>query len=167
MIKTENLGDDIIGIILDRPNSSHNFQDEKAISEFYNLLKEIEKNNNVKGVVIYSAKKSFLVGGDLDELRKAKLPAQVMKITVKVNEAFRFMENSKIPFVAAINGLALGGGLELALACNYRIGALDNTLKLGLPEVTLGLMPGGGGTQRLPRLIGYTNSLPILMKGAP
>ena len=167
MIKTENLGDDVIGIILDRPNSSHNFQDEKAISEFYNLLKEIEKKNNVKGVVIYSAKKSFLVGGDLDELRKAKLPAQVMKITVKVNEAFRFMENSKIPFVAAINGLALGGGLELALACNYRIGALDNTLKLGLPEVTLGLMPGGGGTQRLPRLIGYTNSLPILMKGAP
>ena len=59
MIKTENLGDDVIGIILDRPNSSHNFQDEKAISEFYNLLKEIEKKNNVKGVVIYSAKKSL------------------------------------------------------------------------------------------------------------
>ena len=167
MIKTENLGDNIIGIIMDRPNSSHNFQDQKAISEFHKLLTKIVNKNNVKGVVIYSAKKSFLVGGDLDELRKAKLPTQLMKITVKVNAAFRLMENSKIPFVAAINGLALGGGLELALACNYRIGALDNTLRLGLPEVTLGLMPGGGGTQRLPRLIGYTNSLPMLMKGTP
>ncbi len=167
MIKTENLGDNIIGIIMDRPNSNHNFQDEKAISEFHKLLTKIINKNNVKGVVIYSAKKSFLVGGDLDELRKAELPAQLMKITVKVNAALRFMENSKIPFVAAINGLALGGGLELALACNYRIGALDNTLRLGLPEVTLGLMPGGGGTQRLPRLIGYTNSLPMLMKGTP
>ena len=167
MIKTENLGDNIIGIIMDRPNSNHNFQDEKAISEFHKLLTKIVNKNNIKGVVIYSAKKSFLVGGDLDELRKAELPAQLMKITVKVNAALRFMENSKIPFVAAINGLALGGGLELALACNYRIGALDNTLRLGLPEVTLGLMPGGGGTQRLPRLIGYTNSLPMLMKGTP
>ena len=80
MIKTENLGDNIIGIIMDRPNSSHNFQDEKAISEFHKLLTKIVNKNNVKGVVIYSAKKSFLVGGDLDELRKAKLPAQLMKI---------------------------------------------------------------------------------------
>ena len=73
MIKTENLGDDVIGIILDRPNSSHNFQDEKAISEFYNLLKEIEKKNNVKGVVIYSAKKcqhfAIIVFSDLYKKR--------------------------------------------------------------------------------------------------
>ena len=167
MIKTENLGNDIIGLILDRPDSSHNFQDEKAISALYKLLKEIIKKTSVKGVIIYSAKKSFLVGGDLDELRKANLPEKLMKITIKVNNTFRLMEKSKIPFVAAINGLALGGGLELALACNYRIGAIDTGLKVGLPEVTLGLMPGGGGTQRLPRLIGYTNSLPILMEGKP
>ena len=167
MLKTENLGKDIIGVIMDRPDSSHNFQDEKAISALHKLLKEIIKKTKVKGVVIYSTKKSFLVGGDLDELRKAKLPEKLMKITIKVNNTFRLMEKSKIPFIAAINGLALGGGLELALACNYRIGSIDTGLKVGLPEVTLGLMPGGGGTQRLPRLIGYTNSLPILMEGKP
>ena len=106
MLKTENLGKDIIGVIMDRPDSSHNFQDEKAISALHKLLKEIIKKTSVKGVVIYSTKKSFLVGGDLDELRKANLPEKLMKITIKVTNTFRLMEKSKIPFVAAINGLA-------------------------------------------------------------
>ncbi len=165
MIKTEDLGDGIIGLILDRPDSAHNFQDEEAIKTFQKTLAKIAENSSAKGVVISSAKSSFLVGGDLDELRNINRSEKAMKITVRVNSAFRFMEKMKIPFVAAINGLALGGGLELALACNYRIGALEQNLKLGLPEVTLGLMPGGGGTQRLPRLIGYEDAIFMLIQG--
>ena len=165
MIKTKDLGDGIIGIILDRPGSAHNYQDEDAIKNFHKILEKIASNSSVKGVVISSAKNSFLVGGDLDELRNINRSEIAMQITVRVNNAFRFMEKTHLPFVAAINGPALGGGLELALACNYRIGASEKKLKLGLPEVTLGLMPGGGGTQRLPRLVGYKDAIPMLIRG--
>ena len=165
MIKTNDLGDDIIGIVLDREGSSHNYQDKQAIVGLQNVMKDIAENSNLKGVVISSAKKSFLVGGDLDELRSINLFEEATQITQIVNNAFTSMEKIKIPFVAAINGLTLGGGLELALACNYRIGTLEENPNLGLPEVTLGLMPGGGGTQRLPRLVGYQNAIPMLIQG--
>ena len=165
MIKTNDLGDDIIGIVLDREGSSHNYQDKQAIVGLQNVMEDIAENSNLKGVVISSAKKSFLVGGDLDELRSINLFEEAMQITQIVNNAFTSMEKIKIPFVAAINGLTLGGGLELALACNYRIGTLEENPNLGLPEVTLGLMPGGGGSQRLPRLVGYQNAIPMLIQG--
>ena len=129
VIRIKDLGENIAGLVLDRQGSPHNYQDAEAILNFQTILKDIANGPAPKGVVISSAKKSFLVGGDLDELRKINDSGEALEIAKMVNECFRLMETMQLPFVAAINGLALGGGLELSLACNYRIGVIDKELK--------------------------------------
>ncbi len=83
----------------------------------------------------------------------------------RLNKTFRAMETCGKPIAAAINGLAMGGGLEITLACHYRVMATDTKAKLGLPEAMVGVLPGGGGTQRLPRLVGLMNAAPIMLQG--
>ena len=133
-------------------------------AELHDAVRSLSADHTVKGIVIASAKKSFVVGGDLNELKALKTPEDAARSIKTVQSCLRDLELAPKPVVAAINGLALGGGLEVALACNYRIVAEDPRLKLGLPEVSLGLIPGAGGTQRLPRLIGLAAALPILLE---
>ena len=164
VINIEDCGEGVHAIVFDRPDSPHNFMNREVVDELHEAVTNLAADAGVKGVVIASAKKSFLVGGDLKELQALKGPADAASIIETVQSCMRDMELAPKPFVAAINGLALGGGLEIALACTYRSAADDPRLKLGLPEVALGLIPGAGGTQRLPRLVGLAAALPIMVE---
>jgi len=116
-------------------------------------------------LVITSAKSTFIVGADIDQLTQITSAEEAFKLCEDLKGMMRRMEKSGKPVVAAINGTALGGGLELALACHARIALNSPKTKLGLPEVKLGLLPGGGGTQRLPRMIGIQKSFELITQG--
>ncbi|MDZ7592057.1 MAG: 3-hydroxyacyl-CoA dehydrogenase NAD-binding domain-containing protein [Rubrivivax sp.] len=120
----------------------------------------------VKGLVLTSAKGDFCAGGDIDRMSKWTRPDEPFEAANAMKAVLRRMEAQGKPVVAAINGHALGGGLEIALACHARIALDDARLKLGQPEVKLGLLPGGGGTVRLPRLVGIQAGLQIMGEGA-
>ena len=120
----------------------------------------------VKGLVLTSAKADFCAGGDIDRMSKWARPEQPFEAGNAMKAVLRQMEGQGKPVVAAINGHALGGGLEIALACHARLALDDARLKLGQPEVKLGLLPGGGGTVRLPRLVGIQAALQIMGEGA-
>lgn len=127
----------------------------------------LEKEEGLRGVIIVSAKSTFFAGGDLRSLQTAAPggEAEFMAILEAMKQQFRRLEKLPVPVVAAINGAALGGGYEIALACNRRI-VLDHVSAIvGLPEVTLGLMPGGGGIVRLVNLLGLEKALPFLLEG--
>jgi 3-hydroxyacyl-CoA dehydrogenase/enoyl-CoA hydratase/3-hydroxybutyryl-CoA epimerase len=119
----------------------------------------------VKAVVLISRKKDFIAGADIESFQKVQRPGDFEPITRKGHEILNKIESSKKPVVAAIHGNCLGAGLEIALACHARIASDDKSTKLALPEVRLGLLPGGGGTQRLPRLIGIQKALDMMLTG--
>src|SRR5580704_177109 len=112
----------------------------------------------IDAIVLTAAARTFMAGADITEFDKPPQPPGLI-------EVFDLMEASKKPIVAALFGTPLGGGLELALACHYRVAA--PTTRLGLPEIKLGILPGAGGTQRLPRLIGIDQALPMILSGDP
>ncbi len=156
-----------IGILtIDQPESSANLINEQFLKEFLPTLKKIFFDTSLKGLIIASAKKGFVAGGDLEFIQGMKSLEGALEFIKLVHEGFNFLETNGKPVVAALTGTALGGGLELALACHYRICLDDSKIQLGLPEVTLGLLPGGGGTQRLPRLIGIQPALELLTLGS-
>ncbi|GFE82517.1 3-hydroxyacyl-CoA dehydrogenase [Steroidobacter agaridevorans] len=134
-------------------------------------VERIAADASIKAAVITSAKSNaFLAGADLKELVSVygqETLQQAYARSARLSGVFRRLETCGKPIAAAINGLALGGGLELALACHYRVLADDPKAVVGLPEVKVGLLPGAGGTQRLPRLIGIQQALPMLLNGAP
>ncbi|MBW4936153.1 3-hydroxyacyl-CoA dehydrogenase NAD-binding domain-containing protein [Marinobacter sp. F4206] len=160
--------DQILTLTIDMPGQSANTMNaafREALTQTATKVKaDLDK---IRGIVITSAKKTFFAGGDLTELHKVtREDAQTFEDMVNGLKAdMRFLETSGKPVVAAINGSALGGGLEIALACHHRVVLNDESIQLGLPEVTLGLLPGGGGTQRLPRMIGLEAAFPYLMEG--
>jgi len=119
----------------------------------------------IKGVIVTSAKPEFIAGGDLNMLLAFSDAQAMTRFTEELHGLMRGIEKSGKPFVAALNGSALGGGYEVALSCHRRIAADNPKAQIGLPEVGLGLLPGGGGTQRLPRLIGIRPALPFLLEG--
>ena len=119
----------------------------------------------VKGLILTSAKADFCAGGDLDRMSKWTTPEEPFEASMAMKKVLRQMEQQGKPVVAAINGHALGGGLELALGCHARFAIDDPRLKIGQPEVKLGLLPGGGGTVRLPRLVGIQAALQICGEG--
>ncbi len=119
----------------------------------------------IKGVIVTSAKPEFIAGGDLNMLLAFSDAQAMMRFTEDLHALMRGIEKSGKPFVAALNGSALGGGYEVAMSCHRRIAADNPKAQIGLPEVGLGLLPGGGGTQRLPRLIGIRPALPFLLEG--
>ena len=123
----------------------------------YESLQKAEDDNSVKGVVLTGNGRAFIAGADISEFG-GNVEGK------SLNEVFQKLEFCKKPVVAAINGIALGGGLETALCCNYRI--IDKNAIVGLPEVNLGLLPGGGGTQRLPRLAGPGEALKMMLTGS-
>ena len=135
------------------------------------LMDQVDRDPAVKSCVITSGKSSFLAGADLVMVRgycdsaRSATHAQMFDMCGRLGRQFVRMEASAKPFVAAVNGLALGGGLELSLACRMRLVADDPRLQLGLPEVRWGLLPGAGGTQRLPRLAGFEPAMDLLLTG--
>ncbi|MCP1382865.1 3-hydroxyacyl-CoA dehydrogenase NAD-binding domain-containing protein [Runella salmonicolor] len=148
-------------------SSPMNVLNDESVPAFGAALEKAYSDADVRGIIITSDKPEFVAGADLKMIlrNQNENPAEILKISVELNQLFRKIETNGKPVVAAINGTALGGGLEICLACHYRV-ALDNPkTKLGLPEVKVGLLPGGGGTQRLPRMIGMQAALPLMLEG--
>ena len=158
-------GQDIVTVTMDMPGRSANVINDEFSLSMMTVVDKLEREDSLSGIIITSAKKTFLAGGDLEMLITQEDPEKTFELVEKGKKITRKLETLGKPVVAAINGAALGGGLELALCCHYRI-AIDNSqMNIGLPEVTLGLLPGGGGVARLPRLIGLQSSFPFLIEG--
>lgn len=148
--------------VADRPM---NVLNAASIAAFDSAVRRALEDAQVQGVIVTSSRPEFVAGGDLDLIRGIRNAEESFAASGPVSATLRLLEKSGKPFVAAINGTALGGGLEICLACHRRIVADDPKIQLGLPEVTLGLLPAAGGTQRLPRMIGIKNALPYLLEG--
>ncbi len=171
-IKFDLDNDGIALLTIDVEGQSMNVINKDFMSELEAHISKISKEDNIKGAVITSGKdNAFLAGADLNMVlgdlagRDNKSPEDIFKSSFSLNKLFREMETCGKPIAVAINGLTLGGGLELSLACHYRVAADNEKIKLGLPEVQIGLIPGAGGTQRLPRLMGIQLALPFLLQG--
>lgn len=164
MINQQDLGDGVVALLYacEGPVNTLGSAENRELAD---KTAQLLADPAVKGLVIGSEKADFVAGGDLKELQAATDPAAVKAIVGPFLQALRQMEKSGKPVVAAMPGTALGGGLELALACHCRIAADNPAARFGLPEVTLGLMPGAGGTQRLPRLAGLAAAAPLLLEG--
>ena len=164
-------GDGVVVLTLDDPTSSANTMNELYKESMDAAVDRLEKDiaeGDVAGVVITSAKKTFFAGGDLKSMVKAGPDdaAQIFAMGEAVKAQLRRLETCGKPVVAAINGTALGGGLEITLACHHRIAVDDPKVELGLPEVTLGLLPGGGGVTRIVRMLGLADGLMgVLLQG--
>ena len=167
-IRYEKGQDQIVVLTLDLPGQSANTMNAVYRETMAATVARLEEEkDHIAGVVITSAKKTFFAGGDLKELIAVdKADAKAFYDGVRVLKAqLRRLEALGRPVVAAINGAALGGGWEICLACHYRIALDEPSVQLGLPEVTLGLLPGGGGVVRMVRLLGLEKALPYLLEG--
>lgn len=167
-IRYEKGQDQIVVLTIDMPGQSANTMNavyREAMADCVARL--VAEKDSIAGVIITSAKKTFFAGGDLNELIKVGKPQAkafyAMVLTLK--SQLRTLETLGKPVVAAINGAALGGGWEICLACHHRIVLDDPSVQLGLPEVTLGLLPGGGGVVRMVRMLGIEKALPYLLEG--
>jgi enoyl-CoA hydratase len=155
--------DRIHHIIINRPTKL-NALNRNTLAELHTALFDALNNERVGGIIITGAgEKAFVAGADIAEFASYTAAEGEQMARKGHKNVFDFIENSKKPVIAVINGFALGGGLELALACHIRI-ASENA-KMGLPEVTLGLIPGYGGTQRLARLVGKGRALEMILTG--
>uniref|UniRef100_A0A486XTB9 Fatty acid oxidation complex subunit alpha n=1 Tax=Rheinheimera sp. BAL341 TaxID=1708203 RepID=A0A486XTB9_9GAMM len=159
--------DDLVGVItMDIAGESMNVLKAAFADEISALLSEIKANSQLKGLVFISGKPdSFIAGADISMLDGCKTAEEAQAIGRMGQQMFDQLEQLAIPLVAAIHGPCLGGGLELALACHARVATTDNKTVLGLPEVQLGLLPGSGGTQRLPKLVGLQKALDMILTG--
>jgi len=134
--------------------------------QFDQIFSQIVKDTSIKALVIISGKEDgFVAGADISMLQDLDKKEAIYELAMTGHHIFNKLESLALPVIAAINGACLGGGLELAMACSYRIATDNPSTKLGLPEVQLGLLPGAGGTQRLPRLIGIATSLDLMLTG--
>jgi 3-hydroxyacyl-CoA dehydrogenase/enoyl-CoA hydratase/3-hydroxybutyryl-CoA epimerase len=167
---------DADGILLariDMPGRVMNVFSLDMMDSLERLLDHVDATDAVKAVVIASAKPTFVVGADLAMIRRFVEEARtgthdaLHALCGRLGRLFRRLERSTKAYVAAINGLALGGGLEVTLACHARVVVGGDTVHLGLPEIKLGLLPGAGGTQRLPRLIDAGEAMRMLLTGDP
>jgi 3-hydroxyacyl-CoA dehydrogenase / enoyl-CoA hydratase / 3-hydroxybutyryl-CoA epimerase len=162
---TTSVGRDGVAILLiDQPGQKVNVIDSVFIEELEHAIDEL--GPDLRGVILASAKADqFVAGADLEQLLQATRPEEPAAVVRRLHRVLNRLEALPYPSVAAINGPALGGGLELALACDYRVCVESQRNILGLPEVQLGLLPAGGGTQRLPRLIGLNQALSLILEG--
>lgn len=148
------------------PAAEMNTLHQQHFTEMSSVLDKLEQNKTLKGLIIYSGKADhFIVGADIKMLDSLQTKAEIQTLVTQGQALFSRIEALPFHVVAAINGACLGGGLELALACHSRIVTADTHTRLALPEVKLGLLPGCGGTQRLPRLIGLMPSLKLMLSG--
>lgn len=157
--------DGIAVVRFNDPNSKVNSLNEHFIADAKSVFSELN-SAAVKGIVLISGKTDcFVAGADINMLEKCKSALEAETISRDGQKFFAELENSPVPVVAAIQGSCLGGGLELALAAHYRIAVNDKRTVLAVPEVMLGLLPGGGGTQRLPRLVPVPDALQMMLMG--
>ncbi len=158
--------DGLAFLIFDRPGEKVNVLDAATVAVLEILLDQASRDKNVRGLVVMSAKPgSFIAGADVHEIESVRSIQDAENASRKGHRLYAALERLPFPVVAAINGTCLGGGTELALACHFRIAADDPRTEIGLPEVRLGIIPGWGGTQRLPRLVGLGPSLDLILSG--
>jgi 3-hydroxyacyl-CoA dehydrogenase/enoyl-CoA hydratase/3-hydroxybutyryl-CoA epimerase len=162
-------GDGIALLLIDVAGRPMNVLTPGFQSDLAECIQRIATDAAVRGVVIGSAKSSFMAGADIKDMVGAYdrgiRAAEASKFSYELSSLLRRLETCGKPVAAAINGVALGGGFEVALACHYRVIADEPKAGVGLPEVKIGLLPGGGGTQRVPRLIGVTEGLKLITEG--
>jgi len=160
-------GDDgVVIATMDLPGSSMNVLNEALALPLQALAELLERDPTVKGLILRSGKKDFLAGADIDRLRAIETAQQAFDESMQFKRIIRRIEKGGKPVVALINGQCKGGGLELAMGCHWRVVIDDGRARLGLPEVKLGLLPAGGGTQRLPRLVGMQQALQWMAEGS-
>src|SRR5215204_720794 len=171
--------DDIALVTWDSPGRSMNVIDQAVMGELATVVEKIASDAAIKGAVITSGKDAFCAGADLTMLDglnstfqelvgsqgQEAAAGKVFEESRKLSLIYRRLETSGKPWVAAINGTALGGGFELCLACHHRVAAQNPKTRLGLPEIKVGLFPGAGGTQRVARLMPTADALQLLLKG--
>src|SRR5438034_9354191 len=166
MIRREIGNDQICVLTFDRAESGANIFDDATLDELNEHLDFIENDAALRALVIASAKKSiFIAGADLKTLLQQAQAGDMRAFIAKGQKSFSRLADLKIPTVAAIYGASAGGGYEVTLACDYRIGSDDPGTRIGLPETTLGLIPAWGGCTRLPRLIGVEKAAEVILKG--
>lgn len=154
-------------VTIDQPGRPVNVLTDQVVDELAAVIRRFEEGEpGVRAVVIASGKPGvWIAGADVEQLMGIRTAADGEALSRAGHALLQRLERLKIPVVAAIEGVALGGGLEIALACAYRLASDSPKTKLGLPEVQLGLLPGAGGTQRLPRLVGLANALDLMLTG--
>ncbi len=158
--------DGIALLTFDRPDSSANIFDVPTLEELDSHLAALEARSDLKGVVLLSAKpKIFVAGADLNSFAKNLAPEALGAVVDLGHRVFTRLERLPVPSVAAINGVCVGGGCEVTLACDWRVASLDKSTKIGLPETQLGILPAWGGSVRLPRLIGLPAALGLILAG--
>lgn len=156
------VSESVATITVNRPEAM-NAMTTATLQEFDQVVAELESNPEVRSVIITGAgEKAFIAGGDISMLQGLD-PAGARKLALLAQGVCSAIENSPKPYIAAINGYALGGGCELAMSCDIRIAA--ETARLGQPEVNIGTLPGFGGSQRLPRLVGKGRALEMILTG--
>ncbi|EKO3856448.1 fatty acid oxidation complex subunit alpha FadJ [Vibrio harveyi] len=156
----------IAWLAIDVPNEKMNTLQAAFADEMKEIFAQLKDTSGVKGVIIHSLKPdNFVAGADVRMLEACTTASEAEALAKQGQELFQQLSDLPYPVVAAIHGPCLGGGLELALACDYRVCTDSDKTRLGLPEVQLGLLPGSGGTQRLPRLIGLLPSLDLILTG--
>jgi len=171
LIKLDVRADGVAVATIDMPDRSMNVISDALIAEFTGFADALATNASIKGAIITSGKSSFVAGADLREMQvkaaraRSQPPQAVRAANGEFSRLLRRIETCGKPVVAAITGTALGAGLEICLACHRRIVTDDPKAQLGLPEVKVGLLPGAGGTQRLPRMIGIQAALPLMLEG--
>lgn len=169
MFRWDKDADNVVTLTMDDPGGSANTLNDTFITSLEATLDRLDaEKDDIAGVVLTSAKKTFFAGADLNQIIQAtpedaeRLEAEI----ARVKAAFRRLETLGIPVAAAINGAALGGGLEIALSCHHRVALDVRGSEIGLPEVTLGLLPGAGGVVRTTRMFGLQKALmEVLLQG--
>jgi 3-hydroxyacyl-CoA dehydrogenase/enoyl-CoA hydratase/3-hydroxybutyryl-CoA epimerase len=158
--------DGVAVVRMDVPGEPVNTLSRETGAEFGLVLDALDKDPAVKAVVVASGKKDgFVAGAKIEMLRDVGSAAEAERLSRDAQAGFDRLERFPKPVVAAIHGACLGGGLEWAMACHYRVAANDKRTQLGLPEVQLGVIPGAGGTQRMPRLVGIATALDLILAG--
>ena len=150
--------DGVVLLTMDMPDRSANVLNDVFFTAFQEALDKLEADESITGVILISGKKLWVAGADIDSVFNSEEPAHFFDTGQTLKANFRRLETLGKPAVAALNGTALGGGLELALACHHRIAIDDDRIKFGFPEVGLGLLPGAGGVVRTVRMIGLLNA---------
>lgn len=155
------LDNNIATVVINRP-AKLNALNIATINDLHKAIKVLGKNKEIQAIILTGAgEKAFVAGADISEFAHFTVDEGMQLASQGQELLFSYIENLKTPIIAAVNGFALGGGLELAMACHIRV-ASDNA-KMGLPEVSLGVIPGYGGTQRLPQLIGKGRAMEMIM----
>ncbi|MEX0723884.1 MAG: fatty acid oxidation complex subunit alpha FadJ [Gracilimonas sp.] len=158
--------DSVAIITLDLPGEKVNKLNESMMNEFSDFLNELESNSELKGAVLISGKKdNFIAGADIDMFQERDSAKEIEQLSKDGHKIMNRIADFQKPIAVAVHGSCMGGGLELSLACHYRVCSDSSKTTFALPEVKLGLLPGTGGTQRLPRLIGLQKSLTYMLQG--